>query len=935
MNLEDSSATHLIRKIEKLESYIQEMLSQEHYFREFYENLTNSTNILVIALDISGNIILFNRFAEDFTGYTFKELENKNWFDILVPRDRYNYVYEMFKQLSEGHFSRQFENPVITKSGDIKYVSWRNCELTQRNEIIGSFSFGFDITEIVKQREKAYESAAILNTIANNTIAGLVLSSPQGKLLHANEAFCQLIGYSLEEIQTMTFMQITHPEDLEKEYVLLKEINEHKRTFYNIEKRYFTKKGQIVWVEANIACYRDQNGNILNYTGVIQNITQRMQTAKALKESEKRYRLVFENSGTANSIFSTDLRLLAYNSFFGDLLKVKEPDYIGLSILEILGEEKGQEIAQHICNVIESRTPYSYTTEFNLLGEKKWLDSFYQPFFDEKNDIIGVQIISQDITREKKAELERTLSEDKFRSIFENASIGMLLTSPTGKIIKANPAFADMLGYSTEEIEQLTIEDFTYIEDNNISWHHINLLLSGVKQRINFTKRYIHKDGSLIWADIGSFIQRDSEGNPLYFITNVQDISERKIMEIYLKSKNEELSNLEDELRHKNEALTIAKEKAEESDRLKSAFLANMSHEIRTPMNAILGFSSLITSNQNKEKQEKFVQLIKRSSTNLMNIINDILEISRIESNQLSISLAQANLNEMIDDVFQMFVQLKTQQNITLNCSKGLTDNQSEVFTDIDRIKQVLINLVSNALKFTENGSVDFGYRQEDNILLFYVKDTGIGIPKNKQAIIFDRFRQADDNFTSKRYGGTGLGLSIAKGIIDLLQGKIWVESTENQGAAFYFTIPYNPMVYNVKEKPVFYNTNYKWQTKQILIVEDDFFNSEYLSEILAPTDIKCIKASTGKEALKVFEENPSLDIVLMDIRLPDQNGYDITKQIKQLRPEIKVLAQTAYSSAEDRQNSLNAGCDDFISKPLNGDELLEKVNKLLSNSIQ
>jgi len=380
--------------------------------------------------------------------------------------------------------------------------------------------------------------------------------------------------------------------------------------------------------------------------------------------------------------------------------------------------------------------------------------------------------------------------------------------------------------------------------------------------------------------------------------------------------------------------LLVAKEKAEESDRLKTAFLQNMSHEIRTPMNAIMGFSELISLQyNNKEKVEKYSKIINQRCNDLLCLIDDILDIARIESGQLSINPQSTNLSKLCNEIYQLFKEHQkkiNKENIQLK--KEPNFKYKNIIIDDVKLKQIFINLVNNAFKFTKEGVVTFGCKNySDNEILFYVSDTGIGIPKDKFDYIFERFTQLEVGL-SKQYGGTGLGLSIVKGLVKLLGGKIWLESELGKGTTFYFTIPFSideeekAKTEKSEDKPIQFNQCLNYT---ILIVEDDYYNSVYLKELLEDYGFKTISTEYGEEAIKIIN-NQEVDMILMDIRLPDIDGYETTRRIRKQYPKLKIIAQTAYAMPEDRNKALEAGCNDFVTKPIDPGQLFEKIKTSL-----
>ena len=393
--------------------------------------------------------------------------------------------------------------------------------------------------------------------------------------------------------------------------------------------------------------------------------------------------------------------------------------------------------------------------------------------------------------------------------------------------------------------------------------------------------------------------------------------------------------------RKENEAeLLLAKEKAVESDTLKSAFLANMSHEIRTPMNAILGFSELISrKNIQAEKREVYTQHIVNNGKLLLNLVDDIIDLAKIEAGQLKMKRSTSNIDELLNELQHTCISEKKRlkkDDIQIVRQSNRDGNPQWLLCDSFRLKQVLLNLLSNALKFTFAGSIEFGYEIPNNATIqFYVKDSGIGISPEQQQIIFDRFRQADDSAT-RQFGGTGLGLAITKKLVELMGGRIWVESTPNIGSKFMFTLPLIiPDLGNKQplEKIVPSNLSKSYLGKTALIVEDNEANFIYLQELLKPTGLKIIRALNGKEAVDCMSHKANIDIILMDIQLPEMDGFEATQRIKKIKPAVPIIAQTAYALADERAKALDAGCDYYLAKPISADALLYLLNQVLVHS--
>ena len=418
-----------------------------------------------------------------------------------------------------------------------------------------------------------------------------------------------------------------------------------------------------------------------------------------------------------------------------------------------------------------------------------------------------------------------------------------------------------------------------------------------------------------------------------------------------IKSSNDEIGMLYDDFNNMLRQLVIreeerniaeknmllSKEKAEESDRLKSAFLANMSHEIRTPMNAILGFAELLTlpeSSITPEERISYIKLIHNSGNNLLHLIDDIIDISKIEAGQLKIIMKETHINKILKDMLQSYKEIKKikgRENIELLLNDEAQNQDLVIKTDPIRFQQIMSNLIDNSLKFTEEGFVEFGYQiQSKNFLLFYVKDTGIGIEKKKKDAIFDRFRKLEDDKT-RVYRGAGLGLAICKSIIELLGGKIWVESMPGSGSSFYFTLPFIKSQVSEKVIPDNDIVDLNWSNKKILLVEDEPANIIYLEEVLRPTGAEVFKAINGKLAVDLYKNNPGIDIIIMDIKMPEMDGYEASNLIKKINKSVPIISQTAYAMPDEREKAIRSGIDHYLTKPIKPSSLLSVISKHLS----
>jgi CheY-like chemotaxis protein len=371
--------------------------------------------------------------------------------------------------------------------------------------------------------------------------------------------------------------------------------------------------------------------------------------------------------------------------------------------------------------------------------------------------------------------------------------------------------------------------------------------------------------------------------------------------------------------------------KARESDRLKSSFLANMSHEIRTPLNAIVGFSNLLAEDDlEQEERQDYVSIINSSNQSLLRLIKDILDVSLIETDQLKLVESACNLKQMMLDLektYQLKLNEPDYKALKIELQPILKD--VVVSTDCERLRQVMVNLLDNAVKYSEKGTIDFGYEMMEDTIRFYVRDTGIGIEERHLAHLFDRFYKVEDK-QEKLYRGTGIGLYLCKRIVELLDGKIYVKSKVGEGSEFYFLI--HPKIIQKDEEE---DTNASKQDEpvgglqrlKVLIVEDHLTNRQYLDAVLKSDRFELMHASNGKEGVALYRDNPETQLVLMDIKMPEMDGYQALAEIRKINPKVPVFALTAHAMASDKDKCLQAGFNAYFSKPIDKKMLLQKIN--------
>ena len=624
---------------------------------------------------------------------------------------------------------------------------------------------------------------------------------------------------------------------------------------------------------------------------------------RKLKESEERFRQFFENISSGVAVYDAqddgnDFVFKDFNKSAERIDKIGKKDVIGKGVLELFPGIKNFGLFGVLQRVWKTGKPEHHPV--SMYKDKRiagWRDSYV--FKLPGGEIVAVY---NDVTREKQFEEKLKVIS---RAIEQNP-VAVVITDHEGSIEYVNPKFTDLTGYSQEEVLGKNPRILQSGELSQDFYEELwRVILSGKEWQGEFHNK--KKNGELYWESASISPVINEKGIITNFVAVKEDITEKK-----------KLWN----------QLVDAKEKAEESDRLKSCFLANISHEIRTPMNGILGFSALLREPLlSGEEKEQYTRLIQESGKRMLSMINNLIDISRIEIGELSLSPGATNVNEIIENIYASFREQARQKGISFSFGADLLAKESVIVTDKARLNQVLSHLVGNALKYTREGEVAFGYKKAGKMLEFYVRDTGIGIPKDQQGKIFERFRQVSLDATCE-YEGAGLGLSLSKKIVEMLGGTISVDSTPGEGSIFNFSLPYTP-----------FQSKNSWSQEAkeghsfpagftILVADDDSISRLLLKGILSSQNATVLLAENGRKAVEKVETEPAINVVLMDMKMPVMNGYEATVRIKEIRSDLPVVAQTAFAGPGEKEAAKNAGCDEVLSKPINPEKLLEEIQR-------
>ncbi|MCF8331549.1 MAG: PAS domain S-box protein [Bacteroidales bacterium] len=673
--------------------------------------------------------------------------------------------------------------------------------------------------------------------------------------------------------------------------------------------------------------------------GFITDVTTQLEAMEMKKESDEKFREIFENVNDAIFMYKvepdgTPGKILETNKRACEMLGYTKEELLSMPINQIHGEGIGE-----MRSFVEELMQEGYSS-YKIMTKARSGDTvpmeINSHLFKLNNEDMIISV-GRDITERLRSAQALEDSERRFSIAVESAGIGVWeLNLKTSEIIW-NDWMYRLYGIDPDEFQnnigywydKLHPDDYQRVKDELES-------VATTSDQFN-TEFRINKPGDGVRYLKAYAIVIKEEGYDRIVGVNY-DITDRKNYEELLRNQNREYEAMNEELIETNQELYKAKEKAEESDRLKSAFLANMSHEIRTPLNGILGFSDLLTMSDISQKQKlEYFSIIKKNGERLMRLIDDLIDISKIEADQVELEYKQTDLNQLLKELEAVFQQQNDKEELEIKCSYSENGRNLIVMTDPNRLSQVMTNLLRNSMKFTAKGSISFGYKQEENYIKFYVKDTGVGINPEIQDVIFKRFRQGTTTL-DRPYEGSGLGLSISQGIIELLGGDIWFDTERNKGTTFYFTLPLkdskniNDEVQQETEDRDNHISDADEKSlkgKKALLVEDDETSMILITQNLKDAGMEVIGARNGKQAVEYCDDY-DIDIVLMDVKLPVMDGYEATGEIKKNHPDIPVIAQTAYAMRGDKEKAIQAGCDEYVSKPINKENLINLINKLL-----
>lgn len=918
-----------------------------------YKSIFDYTIAAIYVLDENGVFIDVNAAATRMYGYEKNEIVGFTPEKLSAPglndldKNR-NHIHEAFNGTPQ-----RFDWWGLRKNGEIfpKDVILNKGVYFGRDVVI---AMSRDNSELRKTLDALRESEDKYRSLTEQLPVGVYRTNIDGKIVYSNLSLAKILDYdSVEEFLKVNVSQLyANPVNRQRQLSAAEKRAGVIQSEFQLKK----KNGDLIWVRDNSRLITDRKGNPAYFDGVLQDITVERNVQVAVKENEANLKAIIENTleniwsinrnyeiQYVNEVFSS-----SFLQTFGTQLKP------GVNVIDALPDSLKHIWKERYDRALQNEH-FLFEDKIEINDTSIYVEVSLNPILVD-GTVVGISAYGKDVTEKKYAQLQLQY-QSELRKLLVELSSGFI-NLPLKEINSA-------INLSLEKIGEFVGADRAYVfrydflletATNTIEWcrqgvspQKDNLQNIPLEQYSGIVS--VHERGEIVKVDnacdlpagsLKSLLESQDvislltiplikEGACSGFVgfdsvrsRHIYNDYEQQLLQVYAQTLVNAMERLE-----KEEKLIAAKEKAEESDRLKSAFLANMSHEIRTPMSGIIGFLNLLNEpDLSEENKSVYINIVTQSGQRLLETINDIIEISKIESGGLHVNLSPVDVSELVGYYNGFFRHQTTQKGLEYVVNNNFPSNIRFFRTDRKKLDSILSNLIKNAIKFTPSGKVEFGCQLVDGKLLFYVKDTGVGIPEGRLDSIFERFVQADIS-TSRPHEGSGLGLAIVKAYVEMLGGTIAVESKIGKGTKFTLLMPYieDDSKAISKDTPE-QETKSNKEGAKILIAEDDFASYLYIQKALMGDGVTFIRTTNGEDTVAVVKNTPEISAVLMDIKMPGMSGLDATRKIREFNKSIPIIAQTAYSLSGDRDLVIEAGCTDYISKPINRKELQNLIKK-------
>jgi PAS domain S-box-containing protein len=905
-----------VRDITKRKQTEEALQKSQHLF----QTLAHVSPVGIFRTNADGNTTYVNPKWAELSGLTFEEAAGFKWLNAVHPDDREN----LKKSWQTDYKTRKTSNAeyrFIRSDGSIVWVMGNAEPEWINNQIVGYIGTITDITGLKQGEEELKKNQIQLFNALKLARLGSWEHDVEKNVFIFNDLFYAIFRTTAEQVGGYTMKaadyvnRFIHPEDKDVVAKAIRMINESDQPDYSrqLEHRIIYADGETGYMTIRMIIVKDKKGKTIKTYGVNQDITDRKRAEEALIQSELRFKQLSENF--EEWIWEVDKNgLYTYsNQIVKEILGYEPEEIINKKYFyDFFNPEIRELFKVAAFDVFARKESIKNLVNSNLHkdGREVILSTNCLPLLDNTGNLIGYRGVDTNITERIRAEKALVESEERYRMIFENVLDMFFEMSIEGIMLEVSPS-VELISkgqYKRDEVAGKPMNDFIYEPAEG------EVMMNVIRER-GYVSDYElilkNRDGSKIPCAISSKIIFHADGRPEKIIGSIRDITDRK---------------------NASDALKFAKERAEASDKLKTTFLNNISHEVRTPLNGIMGFAEIMSETDLTEEEKRIsLSMLFESSDRLLNTITNYMDISLITSGNMSLYKKDFLPEQILRELYAKKKIKCLARNLELLLEIPDQTKEITINSDPEILKKILVHLLNNAIKFTEKGSIRYGFTVYKTELEFFIKDTGIGISKESLKSVFEHFVK-EDRGPLILSEGSGLGLSISKGLVELLGGKIWVESEKGKGSTFFFTIPVKKEKENLtlSSAKVFKKNNKI--TSSILVAEDDMANFLYLKTLLKKnTSAEIIHASNGKEAVEKFIQNPDIGLILMDIKMPVMDGLEATRQIKAIKKDIPVIAITAYAMAGDETRILDAGCDYYLTKPVDKKLLFKRMAEIIT----
>ncbi|MCF8372502.1 MAG: PAS domain S-box protein [Bacteroidales bacterium] len=892
----------------KPETQLQKKVWKTDYKQDLFKNLFETAGDAIFVMN-GNNFIDCNQMALDMFACTRDQIINHSPFEFSP------------KLQPDGRSSKESAIEKIRKSisGETLIFEWLHCKrdgtpfyaqvslnaLNINGEVLIQ-AIVRDINETKKASQKLAYSEEFNRKLMDASPMGIMHLDREGRITYENLRMSEIMsGVKQRRPELIGRRVFDFPGIMDGSLgKYLSEVFQGKSVLSK-EIRYTSIHGRTIDLELNGAPMCSLKGEMEGAIIIVEDIGRRLKAEAEIIQIDKMYRLIFENSPLGIGMSTYKGQLLAYNQKLADYFGYSEEEFKAMSTSQLYTNQQDRESVLAILNE-EGRVK-----DFKVSFRRKDGSEFFAEINIHPYEIDGeeaMMVVVNDITN-------RIESEENIRvlsSSVEQSPASIVITDKQGHIEYINSKFTQVSGKTLEDVKGKSAIGMISRFNSSELIDQINTELLNKGKVISEIQNETG-NGDKIWERFQVSTIVNSKQEVTHYLGIHEDITSQKTHAMEMER---------------------AREIAEKSDKVKTVFLATMSHELRTPLNAIIGFSSLIESDSENPETRSFGNIINKSGQHLLSIINDMFDISVIESGNIKLYKEQFKISNFFEETYQV---LRADQErtgkfhieLSRKIPKGYNDQM--IVTDKGRLSQIFVNLLKNAFKFTESGSIEFGISQvEGSSITFYVKDTGVGIPKEQQGLIFNLFQQVDDIYTRKS-SGAGIGLALCKKLVECMGGSIALESEAGIGSTFYVTL--NEVIPRIQIEPVRKSTSSivpDLKGNLILIAEDEESNFRLLKAWVERTGANIVWVKDGQEAVDYIAGNPQIDLILMDVKMPRLNGYKATQLIKQMQPDIPIVVQTAYALSGDVEKAMLSGCNSYVSKPVSKSKLYKELTKYL-----